>query len=222
MFKNNSQSISLNDIFFGSEQSKYAGIALFGTIFVLCIAILFSSSKIPIDQRLAFVLFILIASAPSVLMTLFELTCIVTGGNSTTRWWCWLLAWVIAVIIILYCILVVISLISSMAGYDVANQRAVIKEDEKKNENVADLELANDFANKMLREDDEIKNASKKVSAPVAKKVAPRQVPPQVPPQAPPQAPPSQMPQLMPQRVPQQYSGDIMGFDTASSGYASL
>ena len=159
MFKNNSQSISLNDIFFGSEQSKYAGIALFGTIFVLCIAILFSSSKIPIDQRLAFVLFILIASAPSVLMTLFELTCIVTGGNSTTRWWCWLLAWVIAVIIILYCILVVISLISSMAGYDVANQRAVIKEDEKKNENVADLELANDFANKMLREDDEIKNA---------------------------------------------------------------
>jgi hypothetical protein len=30
------------------------------------------------------------------------------------------------------------------------------------------------------------------------------------------------MPQLMPQRVPQQYSGDIMGFDTASSGYASL
>ena len=109
-----------------------------------------------------------------------------------------------------------------MAGYDVANQRAVIKEDEKKNENVADLELANDFANKMLREDDEIKNASKKVSAPVAKKVAP--------PQAPPQAPPTQMPQLMPQRVPQQvpqqmpqeHSDNIMGFDAASSGYASL
>lgn len=222
MFKNNSQSISLNDIFFGSEQSRYAGIALFGTIFVLCIAILFSSSKIPIDQRLAFVLFILIASAPSVLMTLFELTCIVTGGNSTTRWWCWLLAWVIAVIIIIYCILVVISLISSMAGYDVANQRAVIKEDEKKNENVADLELANDYANKMLKDDEEIKNPPKKVAPPVAKKVAP--------PQAPPQAPPTQMPQLMPQRVPQQvpqqmpqeHSDNIMGFDAASSGYASL
>ena len=78
--------INISDIFFGSEQSKYAGIALFMTIMILCVIILFSSSRIPIGDRFMFVLFILIISVPSILMSLFELTCIVTGGNLNTRW----------------------------------------------------------------------------------------------------------------------------------------
>tara|TARA_B100000795_G_scaffold270051_1_gene262239 strand:- start:20566 stop:21276 length:711 start_codon:yes stop_codon:yes gene_type:complete len=235
MFKNNSQGISFNSIFFGSEQSKYAGIALFGTIFILCLAILFSSSKIPIDQRFAFVLFILIVSAPSILMSLFELTCIVTGGNSTTRWWCWILAWVISVIIILYCIIVVISLISSMAGYDVANQRAVLKEESKNDEDV-DLELANGYANEMLKENKIIKNSIEKstVTTPLVKNdiIEPQEQhhtqhhekhhtqhheqyhsQPQVHPQVHPQAHPQAQPQM---------KGELMGFDSESSGYAPL
>jgi len=74
-----SRTININDIFFGSEQSKYAGIALFMTIIILCMIVLFSNSRIPIGDRFVFVLFILIISIPSILMSLFELTCIVTG-----------------------------------------------------------------------------------------------------------------------------------------------
>ena len=118
-----SRTININDIFFGSEQSKYAGIALFMTIMILCVIILFSSSRIPIGDRFMFVLFILIISVPSILMSLFELTCIVTGGNLNTRWWCWLLAWVLAVIIIVYCIMIIISMLISMSEYDMANDR---------------------------------------------------------------------------------------------------
>jgi hypothetical protein len=114
---------NLSDVFLGSEQSKYAGVALFITILIICISILLTSSKIAIEQRLLFIIFILIITIPSILMTLFELTCIVTGGNYNTRWWCWLLAWVLAIIIIFYCIMIIISLFISMTTYDMANER---------------------------------------------------------------------------------------------------
>ena len=148
MYKNRSPQISLNALFFGSEQSKYAGVALFGTIFILCLAILFSNSKIPIDQRLAFVIFIMLVSIPSILMSLFELTCIVTGGNIKYRWWCWLLAWVIAVVIIVYCLMVVISLIMYMANFDIANQR--IENNEENNK--IDTNTANEYAKNVIEQ----------------------------------------------------------------------
>ena len=148
MYKNRSPQISLNALFFGSEQSKYAGIALFGTIFVLCLAILFSSSKIPIDQRLAFVIFIMIISIPSILMSLFELTCIVTGGNMNTRWWCWLLAWVISVVIILYCLMIILSLLMSMSSFEIANQRA----DNNIENNKIDSKTADEYAKNVIKQ----------------------------------------------------------------------
>jgi TfoX/Sxy family transcriptional regulator of competence genes len=160
MYKDRSPQISLNAIFFGSEQSKYAGVALFGTIFILCLAILFSNSKIPIDQRLAFVIFIMLVAIPSILMSLFELTCIVTGGNIKYRWWCWLLAWVIAVVIILYCLMVVISLIMSMANFDIANQRVENNEENNK----IDTKTADEYAKNVIKqyEDENEKNMVKK------------------------------------------------------------
>lgn len=151
MYKNRSPQISLNALFFGSEQSKYAGVALFGTIFILCLAILFSNSKIPIDQRLAFVIFIMLVAIPSILMSLFELTCIVTGGNIKYRWWCWLLAWVIAVVIILYCLMVVISLIMSMANFDIANQRVENNEENNK----IDPKTADEYAKNVIKQYEE-------------------------------------------------------------------
>jgi hypothetical protein len=143
-----SRTININDIFFGSEQSKYAGIALFMTIMILCVIILFSSSRIPIGERFMFVLFILIISVPSILMSLFELTCIVTGGNLTTRWWCWLLAWVLAVIIIVYCVMIIISMLISMSEYDMANDRL----DYTAEKNKMDKEEANLYAKKIMIE----------------------------------------------------------------------
>jgi len=150
-----STSININDIFFGSEQSKYAGIALFTTIIIICLAILFSSSKIPIDQRLMFVLFVIIISVPSILMSLFELTCIVTGGNYKTRWWCWALAWVLSAIIIIYCIMIIISMIMSMSSYDMANER--ISEDIENSK--VNKENANKYAvNIMKQYEDDVRN----------------------------------------------------------------
>lgn len=144
-----SRTININDIFFGSEQSKYAGIALFMTIVILCVIILFSSSRIPIGDRFMFVLFILIISVPSILMSLFELTCIVTGGNLNTRWWCWLLAWVLAVIIIVYCIMIIISMLISMSEYDMANDRL----DYTTEKNKMGKEEANLYAKKIIIND---------------------------------------------------------------------
>jgi len=164
MYKNRSPQISLNALFFGSEQSKYAGVALFGTIFILCLAILFSNSKIPIDQRLAFVIFIMLVAVPSILMSLFELTCIVTGGNIKYRWWCWLLAWVIAVVIILYCLMVVISLIMSMANFDIANQRVENNEENNK----IDAKTADEYAKNVIKQYEE---DVKDMEAPVQEQV---------------------------------------------------
>lgn len=144
-----SRTININDIFFGSEQSKYAGIALFMTIMILCVIILFSSSRIPIGDRFMFVLFILIISVPSILMSLFELTCIVTGGNLNTRWWCWLLAWVLAVIIIVYCIMIIISMLISMSEYDMANDRL----DYRTEKNKMSKDEANLYAKKIIIDD---------------------------------------------------------------------
>lgn len=137
---------NISDVFLGSEQSKYAGIALFITILIICLAVLFTSSKIPIEQRLVFVIFILIISIPSILMSLFELTCIVTGGNYNTRWWCWLLAWVLSVMIIFYCIMIIISLFISMSSYDLANER--IADDSVKSD--VDNSNANSYAKDLM------------------------------------------------------------------------
>lgn len=148
MYKKGNSQINLSSVFFGSDQSRYTGIALFGTILILCLAILFSSSKIPIDQRLAFIVFILLVSVPSILMSLLELTCIVTGGDYNTRWWCWLLAWVIAIVIIIYCLTVVITLLMSMANFDLANRRA----DEEKENKTIDIDTANQIAEDVIEQ----------------------------------------------------------------------
>ena len=168
---------NLSDVFLGSEQSKYAGIALFITILIICLAILFTSSKIPIEQRIVFVIFILIITLPSILMTLFELTCIVTGGNYNTRWWCWALAWFLAVMIIFYCIMIIISLFISMTTYDMANER--ISEDIANNkvDETTDNRNANNYAKNIMKTYDEQEHEYRQPSS--AQQLQPQQMPPQ-------------------------------------------
>ena len=147
--------INISDIFFGSDQSKYAGIALFMTIIILCLIILFTGSKIPIGERFVFVLFILIISVPSILMSLFELTCIVTGGDSNTRWWCWILAWFISIVIILYCIMIIISMLISMSNFEMANDRLDYSiEKNKVNKEDADMYAKNMLNNSSMSQKD--------------------------------------------------------------------
>jgi hypothetical protein len=144
----------LGDVFFGTQQSRYAAIAYFITIAILCFAILFSSSGIPIEQRLLVVLFILVITIPSVLFSLFELTCIVTGGNRNTRWWCYWLAWFLSIMLIIYCLFIIISLFFSMASYDLAVSR--IDEEETNKISKAD---ANEYAKDIMQQYDDEKRS---------------------------------------------------------------
>ena len=77
--------VNISDVFIGTQQSRWAGFAIFSTIIAICLFILFTSTDVSIGQRFSIVLFIILVSLPSILMTLFELTCIVTGGNVRYR-----------------------------------------------------------------------------------------------------------------------------------------
>jgi hypothetical protein len=214
---------NLSDVFLGSEQSKYAGIALFITILIICLAILFTSSKIPIEQRIVFVIFILIITLPSILMTLFELTCIVTGGNYNTRWWCWALAWVLAVMIIFYCIMIIVSLFISMTTYDMANER--ISEDIANNkvDETSDNTNANNYAKNIMKtyeQEQEYQPHSQQMPPQMPQNELAQQYQPPVPPQ---QQPP--IPQQSQHQRPQQSAvsasaasnGSYTGFDSSDT-----
>lgn len=83
-------------------------------------------------------------------MSLFELTCIVTGGNYNTRWWCWALAWVLAIMIIFYCVMIIISLFISMTNYDMANERITEDIANNKVDDTTDNINANNYAKNIM------------------------------------------------------------------------
>ena len=83
-------------------------------------------------------------------MSLFELTCIVTGGNYNTRWWCWALAWVLAVMMIFYCIMIIISLFISMTNYDMANERIADDQSNSKVDTTTENINANNYAKNIM------------------------------------------------------------------------
>jgi hypothetical protein len=208
---------NLSDVFLGSEQSKYAGIALFITILIICLAILFTSSKIPIEQRIVFVIFILIITIPSILMSLFELTCIVTGGNYTTRWWCWALAWVLAIMIIFYCVMIIISLFISMTNYDMANERITEDIANNKVDDTTDNINANNYAKNIMNTYEQDLNNQPQ---------SPRNSSPMLQQEYQPPVPPTQQPPVPQQSqhmsvAPAATANGYTGFD-ASDNYAPL
>ena len=124
--------MNILDIFFGTSQSKYAAFAIFSAIIAVCLLILFNSTDISISKRLTIVFFIILASIPSILFTLFELTCLVTGGTKKSNWWCYYFAWIIAFILIVYSIIVIISVFISLFTYNNAVSRLNDTENSKK------------------------------------------------------------------------------------------
>ncbi len=218
-----SSTTNLSDVFLGSEQSKYAGVALFITILIICLSILFTSSKIPIEQRIVFVIFVIIITIPSILMSLFELTCIFTGGNYNTRWWCWALAWVLAIMIIFYCIMIIISLFISMTTYDLANERITDDLANNKIDNTTDNTNANNYAKNIMKSYEEQENDLHKRQEPSMPQQ--RQEPsmqnqyhPPVPPQTQ-QSYPQQSQYMSANQMPPSSptNGEYTGFDTADN-----
>ena len=192
----------------GSTQSKYAAIILSVTVFLLCMSILFMESDYTIGKKLFAILLILVMLLPGLILTLVEITCIVTGAQGSKNWWCSLLAWIIAIFIFIYCVMILITSVNSYYTYKTAGRKV---NDYDKNK-VMSQEDANDMAQLMLEE--EVMGPSGP-SGPMGPKpfdstqrpsVAPPQPvrPPQPPPSArPPQPPPSARPPQPPPAPPQ-------------------
>lgn len=133
---------NITDIFIGTKQSRYVAFAILAAIITVSLCILFSPTDISMGKKLVMVIFLILLSIPGILLSLFELTCVVTGGNTKDRWWCYYFAWIIAIFLIIYCVIIIISAIVSLLTYN----NAMIKVKESENTNVLTKEDANNFA----------------------------------------------------------------------------
>lgn len=116
--------MSLASAFIGVPQSRYAAVAVLAAILVVGTTMLLGKDAMPFGQKLAFVLLMLLVSVPGILLTLFQMTCMVTGaGLNNQRWWCSLYSWVISILLILYCsMLIVVAVIALVTGEKVIQQ----------------------------------------------------------------------------------------------------
>ena len=191
------------DIFFGTPQSKFAAYAIFIAIIAISLSILFSSTDISFGNRFLVVLFVILLSVPSILLTLFELTCIVTGGNKKVNWWCWYFGWLIAGFLVIYSVIIIISILISMFSYNNAMDRI------KNTEHRVSKEEANDYAKTIIVKEQIIRENFENAPG------MPPQGAPGMPPQPfvnkehfngmpPPGMPPQGMPGMPPQGMPPQ------------------
>lgn len=104
----------LTSIFVGVPQSKIAGTAILVAVVVVALSILFGKEPLPLTQKFVIVLVMFLLALPAILLSLFQINCLVTGaGLQNQRWWCGLYAWVISVMVVFYCVmLVVVGLLS--------------------------------------------------------------------------------------------------------------
>jgi hypothetical protein len=119
------------DAFFGSDQSLYIAYAIMAAIITICITILLTATDISIGNRILIVLFVIITLIPSIFLTLFQITCMVTGGTEPNRWWCYAYTWILAAFIIIYCVFVVIISLISLFTYNNAIDN--VNKEERKN-----------------------------------------------------------------------------------------
>ena len=99
----------LMSIFMGVPQSKIAGTAILVAVVVVALSILFGKEPIPLTQKFVIILVMFLLALPAILLSLFQINCLVTGaGLKNQRWWCSLYAWVISVMVVFYCVMLVI------------------------------------------------------------------------------------------------------------------
>ena len=122
----NRSTMSLSSLFIGVPQSKYAAIAIAVSLVVISLSMLVGYTDIPLTQRLLFAFLMILLALPSVLLSLFHMTCLVTGaGAANQRWWCSIYAWITTILIVLYCCIIVV------AGITIMTNRSKVKEDFK-------------------------------------------------------------------------------------------
>ena len=130
--------MAFSDYFVGVPQSRWAGYAILAAIIAVALAILFGKDHIPIGQRVVVILIMFVFALPTIVLVLFQLTCLVNG--TTKGPYCGWYAWIVAVITILYCILLIIVAITVKSTDEYA----------KKTEKFVSFEEANKFAKGLL------------------------------------------------------------------------
>jgi hypothetical protein len=143
--------MSVLDYFIGTQQSKYAAIAIFSAIFVICMAVLFTNTDVPLENRILVVFFVFLMSIIPVGMSLFELTCIVTGSKNKPYNMCNIFAWVVAIVMISYSFILIISVILSMFTY----KKAIYKLEADDSLKVVPSEDADKIAKNMIEDESE-------------------------------------------------------------------
>lgn len=203
---------SVLDYFIGTAQSKYASIAIFSAIAVICLAILLTNNELPIGNRVAVVLFVFAMCVFPVGISLFELTCIVTGGKQKGQYnLCHVYAWIITAIIILYCFILIIATIASMFTY----KKAFDKIDAAENSNTISHNDANIIAKNMIESNEDTEHV-KQMPPVIAQEYAEERVP------RPVSQPVSQpVPQPVEQKM-EMSQGDVIGYDSDDMPYMEV
>jgi len=188
------------DYFVGVTQSKYAAIAIFSAIFIICIGILFTNTEISLGNRLLVVFFVMLFSIFPVGLSLFELTCMVTGSKGNKFNACNMFAWFVAIMIVVYCfILIILSLISTFTY-----KKALNKIDTAEMYNNISKEDADTIAKNMMEQN----IASTQNTQSLQQSTSPLT-----------QSPPIMTPQPEPVVSNMQSSDDLPGFSESSSMY---
>ena len=121
----------------GTPQSQYAAIAILIAMIAIILSVLFNENELVLSER------VILFSIPSIVLGLFDLTCV--SGKTVENSLCWWWGWVIAFMIIIICVIVVFASISSMLTYNVATVKTtkpVIDEEESN-------KIAKDMVNDM-------------------------------------------------------------------------
>ena len=116
------------DILFGTPQSLYASYAIIAALITICVTIMLIRTDLTTANRFLFVFLVVLMLIPSIVLTLFQLTCMVTGGSKNERWWCWLYAWIVSVFIIIYCIFVIVISFMTLFTYNSAINKVEVQE----------------------------------------------------------------------------------------------
>lgn len=107
--------MALLDAFVGVPQSKVAAFAIMVAFAVMALAIVLGDISVPPSYRLLTVVFMIVMSIPSILITLVNITCAVSG-SAGGKWWCDIWAWVLTGFVAFYSILLVVAAMMVMSN----------------------------------------------------------------------------------------------------------
>lgn len=133
---------TISKLLTGTPQSQYAAIAILIAVIAIILSILFNENELTLGERLMLVGSVILFSIPSIVLGLFDLTCV--AGKTVENSLCWWWGWVIAFIIIIICVIVVFASVSSMLTYNVATSKSI--------KPVVDEEESNKIAKELVKD----------------------------------------------------------------------